>query len=99
MISIKITKNILSRSFEVKHEGKTYYINYLNSDGQILGLSNRDYWEVTDEEFEEVCIYEFQETTKREKEQIKSNRKLVNKLIKFCIKHFNDYKLRVDIIS
>ena len=27
-----------------------------------------------------------------EKEQIKKNIKLANKLINFCIKHFNDYK-------
>ena len=97
MINIKITKNILSRSFEVRHEGKTYNINYLNSDSQILGLSNRDYWEVIDEEFEEVCIYEFSNATKEEKEQIKKNRRLVSILIKFCIKHFNDYKPRIDV--
>ena len=55
-------------------------------------LGNRDYWQVLDEELEEVCIYQFQNATKKEKQQINKNRKLTNKLIKFCIKHFDDYK-------
>lgn len=75
---MKLIQSTLGRSFTVKHKGKIYYIDYLNSDGQILGLSNRDYWEVIDEEHEEIDIYD--------------NRKLVNKLINFCIKHFNDFK-------
>jgi len=53
---------------------------------------NRFDWEVLDEEFEELCICQLKNTTKKEKEQIKKNRRLYNILIKFCIKHFDDYK-------
>ena len=77
--NIKILQNTLLRSFAVKHKNKTYYIDYLNSDGQILGLINRDYWEIIDEEWEEI-----------EDEKLKQN------LISFCIKHFNDYKPRIN---
>nr|MBI4156883.1 hypothetical protein [Candidatus Woesearchaeota archaeon] len=44
----------MQRNFTIKHKNKTYYIDYLNSDGQILGLNNRDYWEVIDEEWGEI---------------------------------------------
>jgi len=89
---MKLIQSILERSFHVKHRGKTYYVSYLNSDGQILGLSNRDYWEILDEELEELDIYVFNDTTKKELKQIKKNVKLYNKLINFCIKHFEDYQ-------
>jgi len=69
----------LNRCFTVEHKGKEYYVDYLNSDGQILGLSNRDYWEVTDGEWYEI-----------EDENLKQ------KLITFCIRHFNDYKPKID---
>ncbi len=67
-------------------------MDYLNSDGQILGLLNRYYWEVLDEGLEELNIYVFDDTTKKELKQIKKNVKLYNQLINFCIKHFEDYQ-------
>ena len=76
----------------MEHKGKFYYVGYLGSDRQILGLINRDTWEILDEELEELCVCEFQNDTKEEKEQIKKNIKLANNLISFCINHFNDYK-------
>ena len=91
---MELDQSTLQRTFTVKHNGKSYHVDYLNSDGQILGLLNRNYWEVSDEEGEEIDIYKFrsQGNTKKEKEQIKQNRKLVEKLINFCIKHFDNYK-------
>ncbi len=67
-------------------------MEYANSDGIAGYLFNRDDWEVLDEELEELCVCEFQNSTKKEKEQIMENIKLYNKLINFCIKHFNDYE-------
>ena len=87
---MRLLKSTLERNFTVKHNGETYYISYLNSNGQILGLLNRDYWEVLDEEFEEINI--FQNMTKKEEEQLEKIAKLRSKLIKFCINHFNDYQ-------
>ena len=95
MIKIKLIQSTLERNFTVTHQGKTYYVSYLNSDGQILGLLNRTHWEVLDEELEEVSVYIFRDTTKKEEQQIDKNVKLTNKLIKFCIKHFDDYELNV----
>jgi hypothetical protein len=55
-----------------------------HSDDQIL-IGNRDYWEILDEELEEMDIYIWSDSTKKE------NQKLYLKLIKFCKKHFKDY--------
>ena len=76
----------------VKYNKKVYYVGFLASDRQILGLINRDTWQILDEELEELRVCGFQDDTKEEKEQIKKNRKLANRLINFCVKHFNDYK-------
>ena len=92
MIKIKLIQTVLIKHFTVDYKGKTYYVEYANSEGIAGYLFNRDYWEILDEELEELCVCEFQNDTKEEKEQIKKNRKLANKLIKFCTKHFNDYK-------
>ena len=97
MIKIELIQTTIAKYFTVQYKGKTYYIDYVNSDGQTLLLSNRDYWEILDEELEELCVSEFQNDTKKEKEQIKKNIKLANKLISFCIKHFSDYKPKINI--
>jgi len=92
---MRITQSTLQKTFAVKYKNKNYYINYLNSDGQVLGLLNRDYWEITDEDGEEVDIYLLKNETKKQKEQIRKNGMLVRKLINFCIRHFNDYQPRL----
>lgn len=80
---------INKKNFTVKHKGKTYYVDYLNSDGQILGLSNRDYWEVYNEDDEELPNHKI----KGDKVILnKKELRLKIKLIKFCIKHFEDYR-------
>ena len=58
------------------------------NNGVFLNVSH---WQILDEELEELCLCEFQNDTKEEKEQIKRNVKLSTKLIALCIKHFNDY--------
>ena len=88
---MKLTQSVIQKYFTVKHKGKTYYVDYINSDDRIM-LGNRDYWQVLDEELEELSIYIFKDTTKKEKQQINKNVKLTNKLIKFCKEHFEDYK-------
>ena len=88
---------MLERHFTIKHKEGFYYVSYLNSDGPILGLINRDTWEIYDEEGEELNVYIFNDTTKEEKEQIRKNRILANKLIDFCIRHFDDYKPKLNV--
>ena len=68
---MEIEQTTLQKTFTIKLKDKTYFVDYLNSDGQILGLINRD--------------------NKKEKEQAEKNLELADKLISFCIKHFEDY--------
>lgn len=88
---MKLDQSTLQRTFMVKHKGKSYCVNYLNSDGQILGLLNRSNWEIT-VDGEELNIYSFKSDTKKEKEQVDKNMGLAEKLVEFCVKHFNDYQ-------
>jgi len=50
---MNLTQSTLQKCFTVEHKCKIYYVDYLNSDGQILGI-NRNCWEVIDEEWEEI---------------------------------------------
>ncbi|MBE3140154.1 MAG: hypothetical protein IMZ53_06185 [Thermoplasmata archaeon] len=88
---MKVVQSSLERSFVVTHKGKEYFVNYLNSSDQIPNLVNRFHWEVFDENHEELNIFEFENMTNEEKEQIQKNRELRDQLVGFCIKHFNDY--------
>ena len=92
---IKLIQTVLIKHFTVEHKGKTYYVEYANSDGYANCLLNRYDWEILDEELEELCVCEFEDDTKEEKEQIKNNIKLANTLIIFCIRHFKDYKPKI----
>lgn len=85
------------KHFTIEYKGKTYYVEYANSDGYAAYLSNRFDWEILDEELEELCLCEFQDDKKEEKQQIKKNIKLTNNLITFCIRHFDDYKPKIII--
>jgi|GEM_PF-1165340 len=88
---MKLVQTTIEKNFFVEHRGRMYYVNYLNSDGQILELLNRDEWEIMDEDHEKLKLYEFQASTKKEKAKIRKNQKLADELIKFCTEHFEEY--------
>lgn len=92
---MKLQQTIIEKNFHIKAGNKIYYVNYLNSDGQTLGLLNRLTWEVYDAEGDEITFDYLKGMDKKEKKQINKNYKLVNKLIAFCLKHFNEYNPKV----
>ena len=94
-----MTQTVLEKNFTVEHKGRTYNVNFLDSDGQVLGLLNRDIWDIYDEEGEELNIYVFKDTTKKELKQIEKNLRLHYKLINFCTKHFNDYNPKNKLLN
>lgn len=96
MAKIKALQSTLERNFTVEYKGKTYHVSYLNSDGQVLSLLNRDNWEVLDEYFEELPVCQLKDDAKKEKQNIKTNINLSKKLISFCINHFNDYNPKLN---
>lgn len=72
---MKVIQHILQRTFHVVENSKEYWVDFINSDGQILALINRSYWEVSELET---------------REEVRDD-KLKEELISFCIAHFNDY--------
>ena len=72
----------------VEHEGKEYSVSFVNSDGQTLALSNRNYWEVY-VDGDELQTYVFENSTEDEKKTAEKNADLKDKLIDFCRKIFS----------
>ncbi len=89
---MKITQFTIQRTFFVQHNGKIYYVDYLNSDGHILGLLNRNNWEIYNEDSNELNIYSFKGDSKKKEKETNDNRKLFIRLVNFCIKHFDNYQ-------
>ena len=76
---MNLSQTVIEKYFTVKHKGKTYYVDFINSDDAIM-IGNRDEWEVLDEELEYI-----------------DDIKLIDKLINFCVKHFDDYEPDLEI--
>ena len=85
--------NQIARDWTILHAGRRFYVNLTECDGQTLALCNRDNWEVqeeTDEGMEELNVYAFESDTPEEKEQVKENMVLMEKLIRFCIESWDN---------
>ncbi len=86
---MKLIGNTLQKTFLIKHQGKEYFVDYLDSDYPNPALINRENWRVIDEDGEELNTYFFKSITKKEKVKINLTRKKCDKLINFCIKNFD----------
>ncbi len=93
---MKLKQTIINKTFFVEHNGKTYCVDYVNSDSHTLALSNRNNWEITDQEGEQINLYSFSKMTKKEKREIERNFKLFEELTCLCIKNFNKYSPRLE---
>jgi hypothetical protein len=90
---MKIEQNVISRDWTVLHEGRRFYVNFTDSDGQTLALCNRENWEIheeTDESIEEFDAYVFNDTGPQEREQAQENADMIDKLIDFCLAHWEN---------
>ena len=91
---MKIKGFFLERQFEVSFKNKIYNVSYINSTSDTLCLLNRDYWEIYEEDGDELFEFVF----KRNKFVLDKNRRNIKiKLIKHCIKNFNKYKPEINI--
>ena len=92
---MQVQTNQISRDWTILHEGRTFYVNYTQSDGQTLALCNRDNWEIwekTDEGTEELDIYSFTGDDEQQRAKAQENFKLMKRLIGFCIEQWdNDF--------
>ena len=90
---MQLELNQISRDWTVLHKGRTFYVNYTESDGQTLALMNRDNWEVweqTEEGTEELDIYAFRSDSAEKREQVRENFELMKRLIRFCIENWDN---------
>ena len=90
---MRLEVNQISRDWTILHDGRKFYVNYTESDGQTLALCNRNNWEVweeTDEGTEELSEYVFKGDTAEQQRRAEENSVLKEKLIKFCIESWDD---------
>ena len=92
---MKLIGNIIQKSFLIKHKGKKYCVNYLNSDYPNPNLLNRDNWEIVDEDGEELNTYFFKSNMKNDKSKITLIKQKYDKLISFCIENFDNYNPKI----
>jgi len=91
MKEMKIKQNTISRDCTVSHEGRRFFVNFTDSDGQTLALCNRENWQIeeeTEDGIEELNAYVFKGSSPEEKEQADENAKMMDKLIEFCLGHW-----------
>ncbi len=90
---MQMETNQISRDWTILHNGRKFYVNYTDSDGQTLALLNRNNWEVleeTDEGTEELDMYSFSTDTLQRKKAVEENIRLAEELIKFCVKNWDN---------
>ena len=90
---MKLETNQISRDWTILHNGRKFYVNYTESDGQTLALCNRDNWQVleeTDDGPVELEIYVFKGDSKEKRKKAKENFEFMKKLIKFCIENWDN---------
>jgi len=90
---MRLETNQISRDWTILHNGRKFYVNYTDSDGQTLALCNRNNWEVweeTDEGTEELDVYVLKGDTPKEQRKAEENSLLKERLIRFCIENWDN---------
>ena len=89
---MEIIQNTITRNWSVEYKGKTYYVDLTYSDGQTLALLNRNYWEIIDENHEDVCHVLGGEKPKLSDEE-------VNEIIDFCMDNFFSGRFKEEVME
>ena len=90
---MKIEQNTISRDWTVLFEGRRFYVNFTDSDGQTLALCNRENWEVqeeTEDGMDELNVYVLSNSSLEEREQAEENAGIMDKLIAYCIRNWDN---------
>ena len=82
MGKIRLEQNTVSRDWHIIYKGKGYFVNFTYSDGQTLALCNRNLWEITDEDGDDV-VYGLSD------EPAELNDEDITRIIDFCQKHWS----------
>ena len=90
---MKIEQNTLSRDWTITHNGRTFFVNLTESDGQTLRLCNRDNWQIieqTDHTTKELHPYTLRNSSQKEQKQADANATLIDQLIAHCIRNWQN---------
>ena len=90
---MEIEQNTISRDWTIVHEGRRFYVNFTESDGQTLALCNRDNWEIqeeTEDGTEELNAYAFSDSSLEARAKAQGNAEMIDKLIDFCLAHWEN---------
>ncbi len=90
---MQLKANQISRNWTILHNGRKFYVNFIESDGQTLALCNRDNWEAwenTENGVEELKEFVFRDDTPQERTKAKENGLLKERLIRFCIENWDN---------
>ena len=82
---MQLEANQISRDRTILHDGRKFYVNYTQSDGQTLALCNRNNWEVweeTDDGIEKLNMSIFKDDTPEERTRAEENSLLGNRHVK-----------------
>ena len=77
---MEIQQNTISRDWTVVHRGKTYFVNFMYSDGQILGPCNRGHLEIKDEAGDDA-MYEVDRKARLSEAE-------VDEIVECCLKYW-----------
>ena len=94
---MQLETNQISRDWTVLYDGRRFYVNYTDSDGQTLALLNRDNWEVSEEVdgvIEELNMYIFNNDTPEQRKAKEENALLKDELVKFCLENWGNRFMR-----
>ena len=90
---MEIEQNTISRDWTVVHEGRRFYVNFTESDGQTLALCNRENWQIyeeTDDGTEELNAYAFSDSSLEARAKAQGNAEMIDRLIGFCLAHWEN---------
>ncbi len=91
MEEMEIEQNTISRDWTVVRQGRRFFVNFTESDGQTLALCNRENWQIheeTEDGIEEFDAYVFSDSSPEEQKQAQENAAMVDELIGFCLGHW-----------
>ena len=97
MEEMRIEQNTISRDWTVRHQGHRFFVNFTESDGQTLALCNRENWDIQEEtedgiEQFDACV--LSNSSPEEQEQADENAKVIDDLIVFCIRNWDNRFMR-----
>jgi hypothetical protein len=90
---MEIEQNTISRDWTVLHQGRRFYVNFTESDGQTLALCNRENWDIQEEAedgTDELNVYVLSNSSLEEREQAEENAGVMDKLIAYCIRNWDN---------